>query len=241
MGLAAPFILSAHEGPHLNAMHADFLDRCSHRTSMVHRLDPRLKVGVALALTLGILALPAPWWWPYAAMSIVVLGLYALARVPWGHLLKRLAVLLPFLVLMAAGVPLSRGLSGGFDIGARLLARSLLCITVMITLVATTPFPQLLWALERFRFPRILLLILAFMYRYMFVLTDELQRMRRGRLARSFGRRRWMEWSSLGSFAGLLFIRAFERAERVYAAMCARGWNGRFQPPDAGVPGGGAA
>ena len=72
--------------------------------------------------------------------------------------------------------------------------------------------------------PGLLVTTLALLYRYLFVLIDELERMQRARAARTFRSSRWKTWQVLASIAGQLFVRSTERAERIYAAMCARGW-----------------
>ncbi|QDU99174.1 cobalt ECF transporter T component CbiQ [Lignipirellula cremea] len=209
-------------------MHADYLDRYSRRESVVHRLDARVKIVAALVLVVAVSCLPGSWRWAYPAAAAVVFTLYALTGLPWSYLFKRLAWSLPFLAMVAAGAPLSRGLSDGFDLAICIVLRALLSLVVMVTLVSTTPFSKLLFALQQLGAPRIIIWILAFMYRYMFVLADELARMRRAKLARSF-RTNWMsEVRLLGSFVGVLFVRSFERAERVHAAMCARGWQGEL-------------
>lgn len=208
------------------------MDRFSRGHSVVHCVDAKRKVFLAIALVAAIVATPVGWWYGYIILAAIVLGIYALARLPTGYLIKRLAFVSPFLVLVAAGVPLSQGFRGGFDLAAVILIRGLLCLVVMITLVASTPYVKLLGALERIRVPRILIWILAFMYRYAFVLADELDRMRRAKRARSFASNPWSELQMMGSFMGVLFVRAFERAERVYAAMCARGWNGELPITD---------
>ena len=82
----------------------------------------------------------------------------------------------------------------------------------------------MLEALRKVRVPSLLITVLALMYRYLFVLADEAERLRRARRSRTFvGPRRW-EWQSLSTVMAQLFIRSLERAERVYAAMCSRGW-----------------
>jgi len=94
----------------------------------------------------------------------------------------------------------------------------------VVLLANTTPFSELLPVLRRVRVPALLVTTLALMHRYLFVLADEAERMRRARAARSFTRGRHFAWRALATVAGRLFIRASERAERIYAAMCARGW-----------------
>jgi cobalt/nickel transport system permease protein len=206
-------------------MHTDYVDRFSRRRGVMQHIDARAKLLSALLLVATIVATPMDWWSTYVVLTIVVLALFAAARLPWSYLFKRLAVALPFLMFVAAGVPMSRGFADGFDFAVALLLRAMLSLTIMTTLVATTPFAALLAALEQVRVPRLLIWVLAFMYRYLFVLSDELVRMRRAKLARSLRWNLWSEFRLLGNFWGVLFVRAFERAERIHAAMCARGWS----------------
>jgi cobalt/nickel transport system permease protein len=108
--------------------------------------------------------------------------------------------------------------------------RSLLAFLALIWLVNVMPFDQLLFTLRRLWVPEILIAMLAFMYRYVFVLWDELDRMRVARRARTFGDGAlWLRWKASAQLIGMLLIRAMERAERVHGAMCARGWDGRVR------------
>jgi cobalt/nickel transport system permease protein len=94
----------------------------------------------------------------------------------------------------------------------------------MILLANTTPFAEILRVLRQLRVPDIFITTLALMYRYLFVLADEAERMKRARQSRTFTHRRWLTWKTLATVIGQLFVRSTERAERIYAAMCARGW-----------------
>jgi cobalt/nickel transport system permease protein len=223
-------------------MQVNFLDRYSGGTSPVHRLDARLKLVFGLLLAILIIATPElvrllfhdsfAVWFFLGAEAWMVLVTYAVSGLPWRYLALRLLAVLPFLLLLAAGVPLSRGLNGGWNEGAQLLARSILSLTLMITVVATTPFSRLLVAFERLRVPRVFISIVAFMYRYMFVLWDELEKMRRAKLARTYYPSVWWDFRLMAQFVGILFVRAFERAERVHSAMLARGWGGESPTKD---------
>ena len=223
-------------------MQVDFVDRFSRGTSFVHRLDARLKLVLALLFVGLVIATPEmvglvlaeSWasWFFYAVEAWMVVAVYSFAGLPWRYLALRLLALLPFLMFVAAGIPLTHGFDTGWHLAAQLLARSLISLTVMITLVATTPFSRLLGALQRLRVPQMLISILAFMYRYIFVLSDELAKMRRAKLSRTFYPSVWWDIRSMAHFVGILFVRAFERAERVYAAMLARGWRGGVPTKD---------
>jgi cobalt/nickel transport system permease protein len=99
-----------------------------------------------------------------------------------------------------------------------------LCLFTVILVSNTTPFNEVLRVLRRVRVPGLLVTTVALMHRYLFVLVDESERMRRARASRTFARGRRFRWQTLATVIGQLFIRASERAERIYDAMCARGW-----------------
>jgi cobalt/nickel transport system permease protein len=110
------------------------------------------------------------------------------------------------------------------------LLKAGLSVAAMALVSMTTPFPDLLRALEQCRTPRIFVMFLAFVYRYAAVLGKETVRVERGWASRSFGRTWWREWSRLGHVLAALLIRSYERAERVYAAMQSRGFSSRMPP-----------
>ena len=140
---------------------------------------------------------------------------------PLRHLGRRLLLAEPF----AVGVALLSLLQpNGLRIFTAMLIKSTLCLFCMVLLTATTRFTDLLGALQQAHAPRLLVTTLALTYRYLFLLIDEAGRMLRARRSRTFVRDRWSTWRSLATVAALLFVRSSERAERVYSAMCARGW-----------------
>jgi cobalt/nickel transport system permease protein len=105
-----------------------------------------------------------------------------------------------------------------------LIIKSTLCLFTIVLFANTTPFTGLLDMFRRWRVPVLLVTLLALMYRYLFVFVDELESMRRARLSRSFSAKRRGIWRIYATMVAQLFIRSVERAERIYAAMCARGW-----------------
>jgi len=114
---------------------------------------------------------------------------------------------------------------GGGKIFAVVMLKANLCLLTTLLLSNTTPFTELLLrVLQRLRVPWIFVTTLTLMHRYLFVLADEAERMRRARASRTFTRGRRWQWLALASVVGQLFVRASERAERIYNAMCARGW-----------------
>lgn len=202
-------------------MHHDFIDRYSRMNSPVHRLPTGSKLATALAFLMVTILLPASLTGGFAIIAFILLGLAAVSRIPPGFLAGRLLMLEPF-VLGTAFLSLFQ--PGGGKIFLLLLVRSTLCLFTILLLSNTTPFAGILQVLKRCHMPGLLVTTLALLYRYLFVLIDELERMQRARAARTFRSSRWKTWQVLAAIAGQLFVRSTERAERIYAAMCARGW-----------------
>lgn len=187
----------------------------------MHRLPAGAKLAAALAVVLLVVLLPRTAWAAHAAVAVV------LAMVAWGgrldlrRLLLRLALLEPF-VLGVALLALLR--PGGTLLFLSMLTKATLCLACMVLLTATTRFSDLLAVLWRARVPPLLVTTLALMHRYLFVLLEEVERMQRARRSRTFATGRASAWRGSAQVAGQLFVRTSERAERVYLAMCARGW-----------------
>ena len=202
-------------------MHHDFLDRYSRIASPLHALPAETKLGVTLCLLLGTVAIPAAHVAWFGLPATILLVAAATSRIPWRFLLLRLILFEPFVCALAI---LSLFQPGGLRVFLFVLARSTLCLFTVILLANTTPFAEILRVLRRLRVPALLLTTLALLYRYVFVLVDEAERMRRARASRTFRHSRGQVWRSSAGVVGHLFVRSSERAERIYAAMCARGW-----------------
>jgi cobalt/nickel transport system permease protein len=189
--------------------------------SPVHRASAGSKLGVTLALVVGVMLVPVgqPWLLAVPALGLVVA--LAASRLPVRFFLKRLLGLEPLVLGVAVLAWLQ---PNGAQLALLIFARSTICLAAAILLSATTPFVQLLEVLKRMHVPALLVTVLALMSRYVYVLSDEAQRLERARRSRTFAPRARFDWSSLAGLVGQLFIRATNRAERIYAAMCARGW-----------------
>jgi cobalt/nickel transport system permease protein len=199
---------------------------------LVHGISPRAKLIVAGLFVLAVVATPT-WLWPMHVLeALAVLSAYAASRLPWRHLAVRFALALPFLGLVALGAPLSRGLQEGWDLMLAVLVKALLSFSAILILVSTTPFESLLRGLRQLRVPALFVAILGLTVRYLFVLLEELESMRRGRLSRTFHSRRLSDWIQLPNLIGLLFLRSLTRAENVHQAMLARGWTGDVRTLD---------
>lgn len=199
-------------------MHRDLFQPYQHRAG---RGAPALKLTAALALVITVVMLPRTAWFAYAAAGLVLVIAAAAAHIAPGPFLKRLLLLEPFVLGVAM---LSLFQPNGLAVFLAMLIKSTLCLCAMLLLTATTSFTDLLRILQVWRVPPLLVTVLALMYRYLAVLIDESMRMQRARQSRTFTAARRHIWSASASVIGHLFVRTSERAERIYAAMCARGW-----------------
>src|SRR5512134_1504069 len=232
-------------------MHFDAFDRYHETNSFIHRLDPRVKVAVTVAFILSNALLPDGAWIAFGLSWLFLLFVNLFSSLGIGFTLKRSFVALPFalvaitVLFSGSGQPLT---SFHFlfwdlsitDIGllrfVSILIRSWLSVQMAILLVATTRFPDIVHALEHLRVPSILTTIIAFLYRYLFVLVDEVFRLLRAREARSAAAAGARSGGSVmwrarvaGNMAGQLFLRSYERSDRVYNAMLARGYAGHLE------------
>jgi cobalt/nickel transport system permease protein len=226
------------------------LDRYVAGTSVFHRADARLKFLLAIAAILSISLLPIGAYAALALAWIVLVTCSATAGLGPFRLSRTAVIALPFslaafpliftrpeeiLGTLALG-PLDLTISAeGLRMFTTIATKSWLSVQVALLLAFTTPFHDLVDALRELRLPRIMVAIISFMYRYLAVLTDEATRMLRARDARSAdptgrggGSIRWRA-TVTGRMVGSLFLRAYERSERIYAAMQARGFEGEFR------------
>ena len=192
-------------------------------TSPVHRLDPRGKIIALLLVAIIAASTPAGAWGALGAYLGAVVVLVVAARLPLLHVARRMLIEVPFLL---AAVALVFTAADGGVIGATLVLKLTASVLAMIVLSSTTPFPRLLHGFEALRAPRMLVLIVSFMWRYLHVLGEEWHRMRVAREARGH-RAKWL-WQerSLGPVVATLFVRSLHRGERVYLAMASRGFTG---------------
>ncbi|MGH8900874.1 MAG: cobalt ECF transporter T component CbiQ [Egibacteraceae bacterium] len=193
------------------------------RDTPIHRLDPRVKIVGLIGVAIVAVTTPVGAWAAFACYGLVLVGLATAARLPAGYVLRRLAIEIPFLVAIAL---LPFVVPDGVRLAVTVAAKATTGVLAMVLLSSTTPFPQLLHGFERLKAPRLLVMIVAFMWRYLHVIGEEVNRMRIARQARGY-RARWIwQAGALGQTIGALFIRSLERGERVYLAMASRGYTG---------------
>lgn len=216
---------------------SSFWDRYGRSVSVCHRLPPVVKLFLTAGVIIAGVAIPIEFWPAYGVLGCLVFMAHSVAGIPFLWLMKRLLIFLPFLGSMAISLPLSQGFDRGWDLALTILFRGTLAFTASLWLVNVMPFEQLLITLRRLRVPAVIVAILAFMYRYVFVVWDELDKLRVARKVRSFGSGSlWFRWKTLASMLGILLIRSLNRAERIHGAMLLRGWDGEVRRLDDEVP-----
>ncbi len=204
-------------------MHGLTLELWAQGTSPIHRLHAITKIAATMSLLLSLsLADPAD---PilYLACVVLLLAGTKVAKLPLGRLLLRGLIVAPFV----AGAVLLNLFGGDPTRGLTIFWRAYLSACTVTLLMATTPFPTLLDALDRLRVPHFFLAVVHFLYRYLSVVYEQAKSMRRARQCRAPQTRRPL-WAAAAGTVGLLFLRSYHRAERVHRALLARGFRGRL-------------
>ncbi len=229
-------------------MKHSFLEQYSDLNSFIHKLDPRTKLITTMAFILAVALTPPNRWQAFVSYFFLIATLMFLSKVPVLYILKRSLVIMPFVLLIAIFVPFFKEgeIAGSYNIWLwqvsvtysglqvlwNILAKAWLSILSLILLTSTTKITNLLMGLEQLHLPRVMIMILSFMYRYIFVLVDEVMRMKQARDSRNFGGSKLWQLRTIGNMLGTLFIRSYERGERIYAAMLARGFDGQTRTLD---------
>ena len=207
----------------------------SSKPSFFQSMPGGLKLVMALAMILTAGFIPLENWPAHGLLiGIIYVGL-SLAGVTTGYLLRRLALFLPLLLVFGLSAPAVRSDGAAWSWTISLWLRCTDSFLAGLWLIHVLPFRDLLTTLHRWHCPAVLIAMLGFMYRYTFILWDELHRLQNARAARDFGAVSWRRtWSTNSQMIGLLLLRAMERAERTHRAMMARGWDGsvRFLESD---------
>ena len=238
-------------------MHHSHIDRFSQGDSPVHRLDARAKLLAVLAYTGVLVSFDRYSVSALAPMTIAPLAMLWIGRVPLGFALRRVLLLSPFIAMLClfspfydrvahlvAFGPWRFGVTGGWLTAASIAVKFSLGMLALTALTCTTRFALLLEAMRGLWVPKLLVMQLGFLYRYLFVLIDEAMRIRRARDFRGaarapVGRR----LRAVGGVIGSLFVRTLDRCDRIHTAMRARGYRGephslrrlRFASADAAV------
>jgi cobalt/nickel transport system permease protein len=231
--------------------HDNVFDRYRPGESLIHHLDPRVKVLVTVGFILSNVLLPDAAWLAFLISWIFILIVSRFARLGFGYIFTRSFVALPFaLAAITAIFSVPGNALTTWHIGATsltvtdagllrfasIMLRSWLSVQGALLLVATTRFPDMIHALEHLHFPNLIVTIIAFLYRYLFVLTNEVLRLTRARQARSATATGFRSggdaiWRArvTGNMVGQLFLRSYERSDRIYNAMLSRGYTGQIR------------
>jgi cobalt/nickel transport system permease protein len=214
------------------------LDRLATGDTALHRLDPRAKVLATLVFIVSVVSFgryELSALIPFFIFPAVVIGM---GDLPAGYLARKVALVCPFALAVGIFNPVfdtavqlqlgPLGISGGWISCASIVVRAALTVGAALVLVAVTGFPAICRAMEHLGMPNAFAVQLVFLYRYIFVLTEEGGRAAWARELRSFGNK-GLGMGSYGSLLGTLLLRTWMRAERVHMAMLARGFTGAFQ------------
>lgn len=209
----------------------------------LHRIAPQCKLAATVLFVLAVVSTPREQVWAFAIEAALVVLAAVVGRVPILFVARRLVIELPFIAFAfllpffgegrrvdVVGMHLSHaGLWAAFNI----VVKGTLGVAATVVMAATTPIPQILTGLEKLRMPRLLVALMGFMIRYGDVVTDEMRRMRVARESRGYNPRWIWQARALAQSAGSLFVRSYERGERVYLAMESRGYAGSMPAREA--------
>ena len=206
-------------------MHHVILELWSRSESPIHRRDARIKLLAALILLIVSATTPPLEWRCFAAYFTALLIATLAARLPLGGLMGQAALVLPFSLVFG----ITTWFIGDHARAIGLFEKSYLSAWTALWLAGTTPLPRLLKAFEWFGAPRLLILVIQFLYRYLFVLSEQGQHMRLAAACRagSTGTARALFRAAAGALA-VLFARSYQRADGIHRAMLSRGFTGTF-------------
>ena len=207
-----------------------------HRHSLVHSLPSHLKIIAAIAFILIVVSTPITQWGAFIAYFLWLLTVVFIAKIPFPLLFKRALIEIPFIffaILMPFFGTGEKIQVGPFDLyregliaGSGIVAKGTLGVMTAIILSTSTTAREILRGLERLRLPVLMVQIASFMLRYVNVVNDEMERMKVARESRGFEATGVKHWKVLATAAGALFIRSYERGERVHLSMLSRGYQG---------------
>lgn len=225
-----------------------YLDQYSDIDSYFHRLDARTKLIYTFIFILLVVMTPLDSWLLLGFYTGITVVLILTSKLPPVYVIRRSLVVMPFVLLIAVFTPFFRegevigsvkiwiwniGVTDtGVQVFLNVMAKAWLSILNLIWLTATTKITHILYALDRLHFPRVLVMILSFMYRYIFVIVDEVMRMKQARDGRNVGGNKLRNLRTIGNMIGMLFVRSYERSERVYNSMVSRGFEGQARVID---------
>jgi cobalt/nickel transport system permease protein len=213
-----------------------------HGRSPVHALAPECKVVALLGFVVAVSITPREALWAFAGLALLIGGLAATAGLRASFMLRRLTIEIPFLLFAALLPFVGEGetyrflgltlYADGMWAAWNIVVKATLGLAAAVLVASTTPAADLLRGLQRLRAPKVMIGIAAFMIRYADLVTGEMKRMTVARASRGYDPRWMWQVRAVASSAGTLFVRSYERGERVYLAMVSRGFAGSLPVTD---------
>ncbi len=224
-------------------MKHSYLDKYSQLDSVIHSMDARAKIIMFFALVLMAVSTPAANYYAFMVYFGILLFSLFLSRLPLAHVLKRSLIVVPFVLMVAVFIPFLQtdAVGGGYNLVGlnmsrsgllvlwNVVVKSYISVLSLIILSSSTPFRHLMRGFERLKVPSVFIAVSSFMYRYLFIVTDEAQRMKIARDSRNFSGKWIWDARVIGHMIATLFLRSYERGERVYMAMASRGYDGTIK------------
>ena len=203
-----------------------------HRHSPIHSLAPHAKILAILGLLVIVVATPIQNYIAFIAYFSLVIALVLIAKLPIWQSLKRTTIEIPF-IFFAILMPFVSPDKEAAKIAAiSIIAKATIGTLLAIILSGTTPAREILRGFETLKMPALIVQIASFMLRYLNVINDEMERMTVARASRGFEPKGIRDWKFLAAAAGALFIRSYERGERVHLSMISRGYDGKLPVVD---------
>jgi cobalt/nickel transport system permease protein len=209
-----------------------------HRHSVAHLLPSHLKILAVLAFISVSVSTPITRWPAFIAFFLLLVATAYASKIPLLLLFKRALIEIPFIffaILMPffgtgekfeiVGIELYRE---GLLAGTSIVVKGTLGVLAAVILSTTTTAREILRGLERLKLPAVMVQIASFMLRYVNVISDEMERMKVARESRGFIATGIKHWKVIATSAAALFIRSYERGERVHLAMLSRGFDGNL-------------
>lgn len=226
-------------GPVHEHAHGAGFERLTYLVSPLHDLDPRAKIVSMLVLVLAIVLTPPLRPLEFVALVALLLAGALIGRLPLGKVLGRASLVLPVAATIALFAPIARhggslspgGIAGAYSGGGwvaawSILTKAWLSALAAVLLSATTPLPRLIRGFEALRVPDVLITLVTFLSRYVGVFRDQLRSLSVALDSRAPSLPRLRRWRLFGNLAGNLFVRAYDRGERIHGAMLSRGFTG---------------
>jgi cobalt/nickel transport system permease protein len=224
-------------------MHHIQIDRLSFQDSPIHRLDGRVKLIATIIFSVCVISLPPAAVSILACYIIWPFAIITIARLPLKFVLKQLLIVSPFIAVLAVSSiwydrtqvtvtfgPAQWQTTVGTLRCFSIMGKFIVTMTALIALVATTRFADLLAAMSKLAVPKLLIMQLGFLHRYIFMLTEKAHRIiraRTGRTLRNLGPRH--ELKTAAAMIGTLCVSSIDSASRINIAMQARGFKGELR------------